>query len=126
MILMKTNKLLFLMAVALLTAGVQKSSGATIPAGTILTVRTLRAVASVDTPGRVVPAQLERPVAVGGKVAIAAGTHLSGKVVTSARLTHSKGRLTVDLTSVHLAGRDVPITTTGAQLLSNDIKTKGG
>jgi hypothetical protein len=123
---MKTKTFLFLIAVSALTAGVQKSSAATVPAGTILTVRTLRAVSAIETPGRAVPVQLERPVAIHGKVAIPAGTHLSGKVITSRRLTPSNHQLTVDLTSVSLAGRDVPITTTGAQLLSNDIQTRRG
>ena len=123
---MKTKTLLFLIAVALPIVGMQKSSGATVPAGTILTVRTLRSVASVEMPGRAVPAQLARAVAVGGKVAIPAGTHLNGKVVTSRRFTRSNDQLTVDVTSVHLAGRDVPITTTGPQFISNDVKTRGG
>jgi hypothetical protein len=121
---MKAKTLLFLISAALLTAGVHKSSGATAPAGTILTVRTMAAVSSVDARGKAVPFQIARPVAVDGKVAIPAGTHLSGRVVTSRRLVHSNDLLTVDLTGVHLGGRDVPIATTGPQFLSNDIKTR--
>jgi len=106
---MNAKTLLFLIPVALV----------------ILIIRTLEAVFSVDARGRAVPAKLERPIAVDGKVAIPAGKHLSGKVITSRRLAHSNDRLTVDLTSAHLAGRDVPIITTGPQLLSNDIHTRG-
>jgi len=123
---MKTKNLLFLIAVTLVIAGVQKSSGTTVPAGTILTIQTMRAVSSEDAPGRPVPARLQRPVAVNGKVVIPAGTHLSGKVITSRRLTRTNDRLTVDVISVHIDGREVPMTTTGAQFLSNDIHTRGG
>lgn len=121
---MKAKTLLFLIAAALLAAGAQKSSGATVPAGTIVTVRTMAPVSSVDPRGRAVPFQIARPVAVGGKVAIPTGTHLSGRVVTSRRLAHSGDQLTVDITSVHIAGRDVPITTSGPQVLSNNIRTR--
>jgi hypothetical protein len=121
---MKTKTLMFLIAAALLIEGVQKLSAATVPEGTILIVRTLRAVASTDVPGTPVPTQLERAVMVNGKVAIPAGTQLGGKVVTSRRLASSNAKLTVDLTTLHLAGHDAPITTTGPQFVSNDFKTR--
>ena len=123
---MKTTRLMPLLAAALLGAGVHILPGATVPAGTVLTVRTLRAISSVDPRGTSAPAQLERAVTVNGVVAIPAGTHFGGKVVSSRRLASSSEKLTIDLTSVHLAGHDVPITTTGPQFLSNDIKTKRG
>jgi len=121
---MKAKTLFFLIPIALLAAGVQISPGATIPAGTILIVRTAAPVSSVDARGKAVPFQIARPVAAGAKVVIPVGTHLSGKVVTSRRLVHSGDQLTVDLSSVHLAGHDVPISTTGPQFLSNDIRTR--
>ena len=123
---MKTKTLWFLIAIALLIAAVPESWGTTVPAGTILVIRTLRSVSAQDMPGLAVPAELARPVAINGKVAIPVGTHVSGKVITSYRFTRSSDRLTVDLVSVHLAGRDLPITTTGRQPLSNDIKTTSG
>jgi len=123
---MKMKTLWFLIAIALLIAAVQKSWGMTVPAGTILIIRTLSSVSAEDIPGIAVPAELARPVAINGKVAIPVGTHVSGKVITSHRVTRSSDRLTVDLVSVRLAGRDVPITTTGRQPLSNDIKTRRG
>jgi hypothetical protein len=123
---MKTKTLWFLIAIALLIAAVPESWGTTVPAGTILIIRTLRSVSAEDMPGLAVPAELARPVAINGKVAIRVGTHVSGKVITSHRVTRSSDRLTVDLVSAHLAGRDVPITTTGRQPLSNDIKTRSG
>jgi hypothetical protein len=121
---MKAKTLFFLIPIALLAAGLQISSGATIPAGTILIVRTASPVSSVDPPGRAVPFQLGHPIAVNGKTLIPAGTHLGGKVATSRRLVHAGNELTVDVTSVHLAGHDIPLSTTGPQFLSNDIKTR--
>ena len=123
---MKTKTLLFMIATALLVAAVQNSWGTTVPAGTILIVRTLHSVSAEDMPGIAVPAELARPVAINGKVAIPVGTHVRGKVITSHRVTRSRDRLTVDLISVHLARRDVPITTTGRQPLSNDRTTMSG
>lgn len=124
--LMKTKTLLFIIATALLIAAVQNSWGTTVPAGTILIIRTLHSVSAEDMPGIAVPVELARPIAINGKVAIPAGTHVRGKVITSHRVTRRSDRLTVDLISVHLAGRDVPITTTGRQPLSNDRTTMGG
>jgi hypothetical protein len=46
--------------------------------------------------------------------------------VTSRRLVRVAHDLTVDLTAFHSGGHNVPITTTGAQFLSNDIRAKGG
>src|SRR4029077_18977992 len=106
---MRTKTLWFLIAIALLMAAVQKSWGMTVPAGTILIIRTLSSVSAEDIPGIAVSAELARPVAINGKVAIPVGTHVSGKVITSHRVTRSSDRLTVDLVSVRLAGRDVPI-----------------
>ena len=106
--------------------GTYQSLGATIPAGTVFVVRTLHAVSSVDIRGTPFNAKLEHDITVNGKVVVPAGTHFSGKVVTSRRLYRSSDRLTVDLTGFHSGGRNIPITTTGAQVLSNDCRTRRG
>lgn len=103
----------------------QDSSAATVPAGTILVVRTLDAVVSTDTPGTRFTAQLANNVAVSGKVILPAGTKFSGKIVTSRRMVSSSQRLTVSLTDVQVGGRAVPIKTTAIPL-SNDYQTKRG
>ena len=123
---MKTKALLVSCAATLLFAPLLPLSAATIPAGTILTVRTLRAVSSVDAPGTAIRTQLQQPVTVNGKIVIPAGTEIAGKVVTSARMMSTNSRLTVNLTRVHLGHGEQPITTTGAQPLSNDLKTRNG
>jgi hypothetical protein len=122
---MKT-KILILAGLAMLSCLVpQDSSAATVPAGTILVVRTLNAVVSTDTPGTRFAAQLVNNVAVNGKAVLPAGTKLSGKIVTSRRTVSSTQRLTVDLTDAQVGGHAVPIKTTAIPL-SNDYQTKGG
>lgn len=120
------TKTLILAGLAMLGAHVpQHLPAATVPAGTVLVVRTLNAVVSTDTPGTRFAAQLTNNVAVGGKVALPAGTKLSGKIVTSRRTVSSSQRLTVNLTEVQVGGHAVPIKT-GAIPLDNDYKTKRG
>jgi hypothetical protein len=113
---------LFWITCAMLLGWVCQATGATIPAGTILTVYTLQTVSSIDMAGTPVPAQLVEPVAVNGKVVLPAGTYFSGKIITSRRLISSGDRLTVNLTGVRLGGRDIPITTTGPRLLANNFR----
>jgi len=120
-------KILILAGLVMLAALVPKNSpAATVPAGTILVVRTLNAVSSTDAPGTRFAAQLATNVALNGKVILPAGTKFSGKVETAKRLASSSQRLTVNLTEVQLGSHTVPIKTTGARELSNDYKTKGG
>jgi hypothetical protein len=102
------------------------SSAATVPAGTTLIVQTLNAISSIDSPGTRFAAQLANNIAVNGKVILPAGTKFSGKIETSRRLVTSPHRLTVNLTDVQVGGHAVPLKTTGAQLLSNDYKTRRG
>ena len=120
------TKTLLSVTCALLLASVFQSSGATIPAGTVLTVRTLEAVCAIDMPGTAVQARLEYPMIIHGRVILPAGTYFSGEVSTSKRLTMSNTRLTVNLTAVRVGGRDIPVVTTGPQLLSNSIKVGRG
>jgi hypothetical protein len=104
----------------------QDSPAATVPAGTVLIVKTLNAISSTDAPGTRFTAQLANSVAVNGKVILPAGTKLPGKVETSRRMVSSTQRLTVNLTEVVVGGRAVAIKTTGARELSNDFQTKRG
>lgn len=120
-------KMLILAGVAMLVWYLpQDSSAGTVPAGTILVVRTLNSVASTDTVGTRFAAQLVTNVTLSGRAVLPAGTKFSGKVETSRRMVSSTQRLTVNLTEVQIGGRAVPIKTTGARELSNDYKTKRG
>jgi hypothetical protein len=97
------------------------SFGATIPAGTTLTVRTLNDIWSVSTPGTAVRARLTKDVSINGKVLLPAGTEFSGEVVTSKRTTASKQKLTVDINAVKVGGRSLPIKTTGAYRVDDSV-----
>ena len=57
---------------------------------------------------------------VNGKIALHAGTKLSGRVITSRRIYNTTQRLTVDLTDVSINGHTVPVKTTGAVQLDNN------
>jgi hypothetical protein len=103
----------------------QNAPATTIPAGTILIVRTLDSIVSTDTPGTRFAAQLATTVEVGGNAVLNPGTKLSGKIVTSRRTVSSSQRLTVSLTDVQVGGRAVPIKTMAIPL-SNDYQTKRG
>ena len=116
-------KMFFLAAIFAIASG-SLTGAATIPAGTVFVVRTLHAVSSVDAPGSHCNGQLAHDITVGGKVVLRAGTKFAGKVVTSRRLISRPDKLTVDMTSVHLNGHNVPISTTGAQFLSNDMRSR--
>jgi hypothetical protein len=101
----------------------QASFAATIPAGTTLVVRTLHNISAVDAPGKAVAMQLDKNVVVNGKVALPAGTKISGRVETSKR-THIPTRsqkLTVNITDTQVHGRTVAIKTTGAANLENPL-----
>ena len=118
-------KRLLPIACGLLVGWACQARGATILAGTILTVYTLQSVSSIDAPGTPVKAQLLQPLAVNGKVILPAGTYFTGEIVTSRRLIRSSDRLTVDLTGIRIGGRDVPIATTGPRLLANNFSASG-
>lgn len=113
-------RLAALSVVCLLT---QASFAVTIPAGTTLVVRTLHNVFTGDAPGKAVAMKLDQDVTVNGKVALPAGTKISGQVVTSKRtgsITRSAD-LTVNITDAQVHGRTVAIKTTGAVSLGNPL-----
>src|SRR3954447_13845363 len=100
-----------LVAISLTALGAAcQAAGATIPAGTVLVVRSLNTITSIDVPGTPFPTRLEHNILVNGKVALPAGAHFSGRVITSRRLHHSTDKLTVDLTALDSHGRKIPIT----------------
>lgn len=101
----------------------QAAIAVTIPAGTTLVVRTLHNVSTADAPGKTIAMQLDKDVAVNGKVALPAGTKISGRVETSKRTssrTNSQD-LTMNITGAQVDGRNVPIKTTGAANPGNPL-----
>ena len=97
----------------------QAAFAVTIPAGTILVVRTLQGISSGDMTGTRVRTQLDNDISVKGTVALPAGTKISGRVESSKRGLTRDQKLTVNITDAQAQGRMVTIKTTGAVGLQN-------
>jgi hypothetical protein len=110
-----SSRILFTFVVAgCALAAARASLSATVPAGTMLTVRTSHAISSQDRPGTTFTAQLDQSIVGEGKVVIPAGTKVAGKVETSRYNRYHSKPLTVNLTTISLGGRSIPIQTAGA------------
>jgi hypothetical protein len=88
---------------------------ATIPAGTMLTVRLAETISSdKNQPGDSFSATLDRPLVVDGFVIAERGARVEGKIVDAQRAGRVKGvsELSVQLTRLHTSdGQNVPIST---------------
>jgi len=85
--------------------------GGTIPAGTVLNVKTLDSIYTKDRVGREFTVALDSDLTVKGRVVAPAGTKFIGKIITSTKIGNSP--LSIDLTGVSVNGRVVPVKTTG-------------
>lgn len=87
----------------------------TLPAGTMLLVRLMDAVSSKNKPGTPFATKLEYDLAAGGAVALKGGTIIHGKVQSSSQAGRVRGRSTLDLrlTQIVIAGRPVPLVSSG-------------
>jgi hypothetical protein len=112
-------------AVAVWISATSLSGAASIPAGTILTARTVEPVSSHARLGMPFKAELEQDVVIKGKVLLRAGTPVIGVVETSLGTRPSSASLTVNLKAISLNGRNVPVQTTGAYRLDR-FKTRRG
>ncbi len=96
------------------TRAATQAAPVTIPAGTVITVRTGQALSSkTSRAGETFTATVARPVDVGGSVAIPDGAKATGTVTTAHPLGRFKGgaMLGLRLTSVEINGQNVPIDT---------------
>jgi hypothetical protein len=91
------------------------SSGATIPAGTTLTVTTVSQFSSRAAVGKTFEAKLARDVSINGKAVLKAGSKAFGKVASSRSNPRKNDPLTVELTSVSVNGRKVAVKTNAFQ-----------
>ena len=124
---MKRHTLIWIGIASLAFLTVDRSFGITIPAGSLLVVRTMHGISSIDAPGTPFPARLDKDVVVNGKVVLPVGTKVSGKVATSKRTHTSSQRFSVDITDVEVGGRALAIKTAGAVGLENTPrKTRRG
>ena len=107
----------FTTIIALTCGWVAASSlnAATIPAGTTLNVSTASSISSQDPVGRTFAAKLDQDVAVKGTVLLKAGTKAFGKIKSSRANPRKSEPLTLELTSISVNGRNVPVKTNSFQ-----------
>ena len=105
----------FLLSLLCIAVAIQFSSlsAATVPAGTAIMAQTVDAISSHARAGRIFAAKLAQSVVVNGNVLIPAGTQLFGVIEASRANVHRSGALTLNLTSISVNGKRVPIKTTG-------------
>jgi hypothetical protein len=108
---MKPTKSIPLIVVICACIAVTSLQGATIPAGTTLTVSTVSSFSSKTVVGRSFEGKLAQDVSVGGCVLLKAGSKVFGKIATSRYNPRKNDPLTVTLTSVSVNGRNVPVKT---------------
>src|SRR3954452_13563115 len=86
-------------------------NAATIPAGTTLAVKTVSLITSQDAVGATFEAKIVQDVSVKGNVLLKGGTKAFGKVTSSRRNPRKSERLSVELASVSVNGRNVAVKT---------------
>jgi hypothetical protein len=90
-------------------------NAATVPAGTVLDVKTASSISSQDPAGRSFAAQLDQDVAVKGQVVLKAKTQAFGKIKSSRANPRKSEPLTLELTSISVNGRNVSVKTNTVQ-----------
>jgi hypothetical protein len=107
----------FIGATATMCAWVAVSSlgAATIPAGTTLTVSTVSLISSQTVAGRSFETKIAQDVKVKGNVVLKAGTKAFGKITSSRANPRKSGPLIVELASIELNGRKIPVKTSDVQ-----------
>jgi len=88
---------------------------ATVPAGTTLTVSTVSLISSQTVPGRSFEAKIAKDISVKGNVVLKAGTTVFGKITSSRANPRKSGPLVVELASIEVNGRKIPIKTDDIQ-----------
>ena len=108
-------KFFAVMSMACISFAASCLNAATIPAGTILMVRTVSSISSNDPVGRTFAAQVEHDVDVKGKVLLKAGTKAFGKIKSSRANPRRSEPLSLQLTSISVNGRSVAVKTNSVQ-----------
>jgi hypothetical protein len=90
-------------------------NAATIPAGAPLTVSTVSLITSQTPVGRSFEAKIARDVSVKGNVVLKAGTTAFGKITSSRANPRKAEPLTVELASIEVNGRRIPVKTSSVQ-----------
>jgi hypothetical protein len=112
---MKQNKLIGFIATCCACFAASSLSAATIPAGTTLTVSTVSLISSQTVVGRSFEAKLAQDVSVKGNVVLKAGGKAFGKITSSRANPRKSGPLVVELASIEVNGRRIPVKTNDVQ-----------
>jgi hypothetical protein len=109
------NKSTAFIAVCCVCFGVAFLNGATIPAGTTLIVNTVSLISSQTVAGRSFEAKVAKDVSIRGNVVLKAGTTVFGKITSSRANPRKSGPLIVELASIEINGRKIPVKTDDIQ-----------
>jgi hypothetical protein len=109
------NKFIAFIATCCACLAAASINAATIPAGTTLTVSTVSLISSQTVPGRSFEAKIARDISVKGNVVLKAGTTVFGKITSSRANPRKSGPLIVELASIEINGRKIPIKTDDIQ-----------
>ena len=108
---MKQTKIISVIAVIFGWIASSSTNAGTLPAGTTITVSTVSPFSSKTVVGRTFEAKLAQDVSVKGHVLMKAGNKVFGKVASSRYNPRKNDPLTVELISVSVNGRKVPVKT---------------
>jgi hypothetical protein len=105
------NKSIEFIAICCACFAASSLNGATIPAGTTVTVSTVSLISSQTVPGRSFEAKIAQDVSVKGNIVLKAGTKTFGKITSSRANPRKSGPLTVELASIDVNGHRISIKT---------------
>ena len=108
---MKQTKVIAVISAVCACIAASSVNAATIPAGTTITVSAVSSFTSKTPVGRSFEGKLARDVSVKGRVVLKAGSKAFGKIASSRHNPRRNDPLTVELTSVSVNGRNVPVKT---------------
>ena len=86
-------------------------NAATIPAGTTITVSAVSSFSSKTPTGRSFEGRLAQDVSVNGRAVLKAGSKAFGRIASSRHNPRRNDPLTVELTSISVNGRNIPVKT---------------
>jgi hypothetical protein len=109
------NKFILLIFASCACVSAASLNAATIPAGTVLDVKTASSISSQDPAGRTFAAQLDQDVVVKGQVLLKAKTQAFGKIKSSRANPRKNEPLTLELTAISVDGRNVSLKTNAVQ-----------
>jgi hypothetical protein len=109
------NKFILLIVTCCACVSAAALNAGTIPAGTVLDVKTASSISSQDPAGRSFAAQLDQDVVVKGQVLLKAKTQAFGKIKSSRANPRKSEPLTLELTAISMNGRNVRVKTNTVQ-----------